>query len=168
MSFASNCQHDVSEFIIKLIGQIHNDFEEYYRLNPVNALYPVQEFFQMRFKNTFKCLNCIEKEIVSEIVTEDPIIESHNILKVEVPEIDNDENLDLINLIKSSFAEVEVTKNCTACSTTNVPHLVNYKLENCPQILIVHLKRFQYNIQGSKKLDNKIQFSDNLNLNFLG
>ena len=81
----------------------------------------------------------------------------------------NDFNIELTqNLLKSIkllFSEEDVEKRCEKCNTEeNIEMTKKQMISMFPQYLIIQVKRFQFGMQGLRKIDGPLEVSDMIDI----
>ena len=150
-------------------GGMHQDAEEFmsYLLNSVNEYCAsteketnyVMDNFQGKYKNTIKCLTCNNLKHTYE-----------PFLSLQIPVTKNFKNISkaLNNVIESPTKEILKGDNKFQCDTCNdkVKAERSVNIDEIPNVLILHLKRYEYSEKENTltKLFNKLEYPLNLKI----
>ncbi|SGZ39024.1 uncharacterized protein HGUI_01224 [Hanseniaspora guilliermondii] len=150
-------------------GGMHQDAEEFmgYLLNSINEYFSsstngsnfIKDNFQGKYKNTIKCLNCNNSKDTYE-----------PFLSLQIPVTKNFKNLSkaLNNLIESPNKEILKGENKFQCDNCNekVKAERSVNIDEIPNVLILHLKRYEYSEKENTltKLFNKMEYPLNLRI----
>lgn len=150
-------------------GGMHQDAEEFmsYLLNSINEYFSsttngsniIQDNFQGKYKHTIKCLTCNNSKDTYEAF-----------LSLQIPITKNFKNLSkaLNNLIESPNKEILKGDNKFQCDNCNdkVKAERSVNIDEIPNVLILHLKRYEYSEKENTltKLFNKLEYPLNLRI----
>lgn len=150
-------------------GGMHQDAEEFmsYLLNSINEYCLstdssnnfIKDNFQGKYRNTIKCLTCNNSKDTFE-----------PFLSLQIPVTKNFKNLSkaLNNLIESPTKEILKGDNkfqCDSCKD-KVKAERSVNIDEIPNVLILHLKRYEYSEKENTltKLFNKLEYPLNLRI----
>lgn len=150
-------------------GGMHQDAEEFmsYLLNSINEYFSssasgsntIQDNFQGKYKHTIKCLTCNSSKDTYEAF-----------LSLQIPVTRNFKNLSkaLNNLIESPNKEILKGDNKFQCDNCNdkVRAERSVNIDELPNVLILHLKRYEYSEKENTltKLFNRLEYPLNLKI----
>lgn len=156
-NFASRRSYqDVSEFIEKFLAYLDNECVSVY---PTNELNIINANFNVNIVMHAKCEKCNNTRQVPD----------ENLFIIRLPITDHHKNIKQLFegyfLNSGEFLAIE----CELCGKKyNMPkrnHLITYKLEEFPKILLLQLKRFE-RLRGSstEKIDHPVDVLEELDL----
>ncbi|CAF3299603.1 unnamed protein product [Rotaria sp. Silwood2] len=157
--FANYRQHDSLEFMNILLDILHDNLS---KLSSNNDTSIISEIFYGQTQSVVTCTQCKEEQT---------FYDTFSFLAVPVPENDywrQPNGHDLFECFNSFFEDAPIGQRgqwfCNTCGLTNAKKKI--KLSNLPSILIIQLKRFNYDLHSYSKIDTKINYRlENLDLN---
>ncbi|XP_076088936.1 ubiquitin carboxyl-terminal hydrolase 37-like isoform X2 [Mytilus galloprovincialis] len=152
--FSGYQQHDAHEFLGQLLDQLkeevtkiskstpspHRDNEETDR-TPHECVNPTVQNFEFEVLHGIKCENCGEQ------VTKE---EQFNDLSVDMPRTRDSTNpRSLQDALELSLRKEKIEYTCEKCNCNKAE--VSHKFTKLPRVLVLHLKRYSYNMNMSRQ-----------------
>ncbi|XP_052103152.1 ubiquitin carboxyl-terminal hydrolase 37-like isoform X1 [Mytilus californianus] len=152
--FSGYQQHDAHEFLGQLLDQLkeevtkiskstpspHRDNEETER-TPHECINPTVQNFEFEVLHGIKCENCGE-EVTKE--------EQFNDLSVDMPRTRDSTNpRSLQDALELSLRKENIEYTCEKCNCNKAA--VSHKFTKLPRVLVLHLKRYSYNMMMSRQ-----------------
>ncbi|CAH1790003.1 unnamed protein product [Owenia fusiformis] len=157
--FSGYAQHDAHEFLGQLIDQLKEDCLRLEQSTPSPSVKlssppesshhpnPTTDNFEFQIEHTIKCLKCGEQVFKAETFHD---------LSVDLPRRSGDKQWSLQDALERFFQSEDLEYKCEECKATQAR--VSHNFLTLPRILILHLKRYNYNSikAGQKKIGREI------------